>query len=676
MKKIFLTFMGLVLMAHTAFSSEKEIKTKIETVTVFLSGAQINRTAKVAVKAGRTKLLFKGLSPDINKNSLSVRVKGGVKVMSINHRSDYFDETKKNPKVKKLSDSIELMNTQLENIIVELNLLKARERFVQNNYIVKGNDNLDPIKLVKVSDFYNQELSFVRRSLLKEERKYKKLNDVLTKYRNQLRALISKQATHTSIVEVLVEAVKAASFEFSLSYVVVSAGWTPSYDVRADDISKPIEVAYKATLFQKTGIDWKGVKLTFSNGNPYQSNVLPKLTPQYLRFISYQALRQAKTNYKAKTANNYLGLNQSRTISGVVLDVSSGEALAYATVLVNGTTIGTLTDDYGNFTLEVPNNKRNIIISYIGYQNQNVHLNGDYHKVLMAENQNQLNSVVIAEKSKRTQRHANVAMSKSYRSKELAPRNAVVSSRKRGISMQGSRMVSKKVMYDANADAVGRGYMKSGGSQPLSLLQRVKPVSVEFTIDESYDVKSSGKPIVVEMNNIDIAADFEYRAVPKLDEAAFLVAMIKDWSKYNFLEGEVNLYFENTFVGKTIFDLSSMSDTLTVSLGKDKSIQVSRDKVKDFSDRKFIGGTQVEKRAFDIKIRNTKSAEINLVLYDQVPVSQHKDIVVNVQEHSKSKMNEKTGQLKWVLSLKPGEKVTKNIAYSVKYPKGRYVNIE
>lgn len=85
------------------------------------------------------------------------------------------------------------------------------------------------------------------------------------------------------------------------------------------------------------------------------------------------------------------------------------------------------------------------------------------------------------------------------------------------------------------------------------------------------------------MMSLELPASFEYQSVPKLDPTAFLVAQVRDWQKYDLLEGEANLYFENTFVGKSMLNLLSASDTLNLSLGRDLGIVVKREKRKEFT---------------------------------------------------------------------------------------------
>jgi len=85
---------------------------------------------------------------------------------------------------------------------------------------------------------------------------------------------------------VTVTADKPVPAKLSISYVVSNAGWYPSYDIRVDDINKPVTISYKANVFQSSGVEWKDVKLSFSNATPWVAGNVPELYPW---FIDYYA---------------------------------------------------------------------------------------------------------------------------------------------------------------------------------------------------------------------------------------------------------------------------------------------------------------------------------------------------------------------------------------------------
>ena len=64
-------------------------------------------------------------------------------------------------------------------------------------------------------------------------------------------------------------------------------------------------------------------------------------------------------------------VQQGRTVTGKIID-DTGEPLIGVSVLVKGTTVGTITDFDGNYSLEVPSGKHILVISYIGYKTQDI----------------------------------------------------------------------------------------------------------------------------------------------------------------------------------------------------------------------------------------------------------------------------------------------------------------
>ncbi|MFN8238812.1 MAG: carboxypeptidase-like regulatory domain-containing protein [Chitinophagales bacterium] len=60
---------------------------------------------------------------------------------------------------------------------------------------------------------------------------------------------------------------------------------------------------------------------------------------------------------------------QNRSLSGTVKDATTGEALIGVNVTGKGTTIGTVTDIDGKYTLELPKDVTTLVFSYVGYTN-------------------------------------------------------------------------------------------------------------------------------------------------------------------------------------------------------------------------------------------------------------------------------------------------------------------
>jgi uncharacterized protein (TIGR02231 family) len=199
-------------------------------------------------------------------------------------------------------------------------------------------------------------------------------------------------------------------------------------------------------------------------------------------------------------------------------------------------------------------------------------------------------------------------------------------------------------------------------------------LNTEFDISLPYTVASSSKPTLVDIRNYEVKADYLYSVAPKLDQDAFLLARATGWEEYSLLPGEANIFFEGTFVGKTFIDPNNIKDTLSVSLGRDKRIVVKREKLKELTSRKLIGTNQRESYAWEISVRNTKAEAVNVMVEDQVPVSQNSQIEVSVADVAGAKYNKDTGKLSWELNLQPNETKKMVFKYEVKYPKDKPVN--
>jgi len=198
-------------------------------------------------------------------------------------------------------------------------------------------------------------------------------------------------------------------------------------------------------------------------------------------------------------------------------------------------------------------------------------------------------------------------------------------------------------------------------------------LSTEFDISIPYTIPSGNKPQTVEVQSYDLSADYHYSAVPKLSETAFLQAKIGGWEYLDLLPGEMNIFFEGTYVGQSILDPQSFDDSLSVSLGRDPNILIERKKLKDFTSKNLIGSKIKEVYTYEIKVRNTKQSAIELIMKDQVPVSMHEDIEILPEDQGRAQFDPETGILKWKLNIPAASGETIKFSFSVKYPKGRKI---
>ncbi len=198
-------------------------------------------------------------------------------------------------------------------------------------------------------------------------------------------------------------------------------------------------------------------------------------------------------------------------------------------------------------------------------------------------------------------------------------------------------------------------------------------LNISFDIDIPYDILSNGKAHSVALKELQLPSTYKYYAAPRVEKEAFLLAEISDYSKYNLLPGEANIIFEGLYVGKTYINANQTSDTLNLSMGRDKKISIKREKVVDKSGTKFLSSKKEQTFTYDITVRNNKKEAVQLLLKDQYPLSPDKEIEVILAESDGAKVNVETGILTWELNLKANETRKIRLSYKVKYPKDKII---
>ena len=117
---------------------------------------------------------------------------------------------------------------------------------------------------------------------------------------------------------------------------------------------------------------------------------------------------------------------------------------------------------------------------------------------------------------------------------------------------------------------------------------------------------------LIEIQNYDLPVGYQYFSAPKSDKDAFLLANIIEWGDYYLLPGYANVYFEGTYIGESYLNTNTTDDTLAVSMGRDKGIVITREKIKDFCKNARFAGKKKSTRGYEIKVRNNKVKAIEI----------------------------------------------------------------
>lgn len=608
MKKFF--FIILFLVSAVIFAQKPIFTTaKVKAATVYFNAAELSQTAAVSLPSGTSEIVIKNVADYLNESTVQIGAPNSVTVLSVqftqNYISEYeIDET--NPVIKKVRDSITLTQKEIKKVQIEIYSNQQTITLLDANQNVSGaNTGLNVTELMKLVDFYKTKRTELDNAVVALQEKETKLNLKLKNLNDKLEINTQKEEKSSKgklIIQVMNEIAGAVNFD--INYITNNASWTPFYDLRAENITSPINMMYKAQVIQSTGIDWKKVKLTLSSGNPNQNNQMPLLSAWFLRYGN----PNYGYSYRNGDKNSVLNSLQGK-VAGVNITNNSGQPGAAEKVVIRG--VGTLN-----------------------------------------ENTNPLYVVDGVPTDAETFRQIPPQAIKNVNVLKDASATSIYGSRaKNGVIV----VTTKQGMDD---------YTEINENQ----------LNISFDIDIPYDILSNGKPHSVALKEIKLPATYKYYAAPRADKEAFLLAEINEYSKYNLLPGEANIIFEGLYVGKTIINPNQTSDTLNLSMGRDKKISIKREKVVDKSGTRFLSSKKEQTFTYDITVRNNKKEAAELTLKDQYPLSTDKEIEVELLQSDNAKENKETGILTWELKLAPNETRKIRLSYKVKYPKDKIID--
>lgn len=298
-----LAIFGAVPFCAIAGDNEQKIEAPITSVTVYLTGAEVMHSKTLTLAPGRNELHFIGLSSRLIPKSIQFTATGDVAILAISNRIDYLYGQKKNDtKLNQLKDSLDMMNDAYAVTTGQISAYESERQMLNANMSIGGNDKgVAPADLKLTADFHVQRMTEINTELVKLRRKQTNQQEIISRLNLQLNEANQRTNPPMGEITVLVNAGGTIKTEtmIELHYVVSDCGWAPSYDLIAEDVGKPIDLKYRAKVFNNTNVDWKDVKLKLSTSNPMKTAAAPELTKWTLNFdnTTYSNYNYNQNNY-------------------------------------------------------------------------------------------------------------------------------------------------------------------------------------------------------------------------------------------------------------------------------------------------------------------------------------------------------------------------------------------
>lgn len=297
--------------------AQKQISAKLDSVTVFLRGATLYHSASATLKSGSQEIVIDGLSPDIALNSLKVQA-NGVLISAMEFEKDYITPKEETAKLKKLSDSLEYYQKQLQEardeLTVHQHLLKMLTDGTLNN-MEKKDGTVTVAEINANMELYTSKAKTLQNSINQDNKKIEKLVETVNRLKMQINQDKQDSNVETGVVYLSVSVPNNINTVFNISYYTDDASWSPHYDINIPGLDKPITMQAKAEVQQVTGLDWNNVRLTLSNARPNRTNTVPVFRAWFLRFAHNHSADLSSV--RSNVASNYASSSNVSALSNL-----------------------------------------------------------------------------------------------------------------------------------------------------------------------------------------------------------------------------------------------------------------------------------------------------------------------------------------------------------------------
>lgn len=271
-----------------AGENEQKIEAPIHSVIVYLTGGEVAHKKQITLAPGRNELIFVGLSAHLIPKSIQFTGTGDFALLAISSRIDYlYGQKKSDVRIKQVQDSMIMMEDALAITRGNIDAYNREKNMLEMNRVIDGGtDGVTAAELRATSDFYVARLMEINAEIVKLNRKETNQQELFDRLSLQYHELNQRDNPPMAEITILVNNATAAKIisETELHYVVSDCGWAPSYDLIAEDVGKPIDLKYRAKVFNSTDVDWKDIKMKLSTADPMQSAAAPVMEKWTLNF--------------------------------------------------------------------------------------------------------------------------------------------------------------------------------------------------------------------------------------------------------------------------------------------------------------------------------------------------------------------------------------------------------
>ncbi|MGD9802643.1 MAG: mucoidy inhibitor MuiA family protein [Hyphomicrobiaceae bacterium] len=550
MRRLPVIVFAAVLGSSIAEAADIGATSEISAVTVFPTGAEVVRLAKIKVPAGEHTIVIDHLPPATMPGSVRVEGKatGRLDIGSVDTRRvlvPFGDPEQQASERRRIELDIEKLRDEHEQIEADVRAADAQKALITKLTELPtvppqpGPSGAAPVDWGQIFTLVGTKLAEAERTQLAARVKLRNVERSISDLEKKLAALAPGQQQRTE-VKVFVSAAADLEADLTIRYQVSNANWRPYYDARLQTGTKSaapaLSLVRRASIQQRSGEDWKNVAIELSTTRPGTGTVAPDLHP--------------------------------------------------------------LTVD---FEQEAPP-----------------------PRPVMAP--------------------APSARSRAFKSDELAA------------------AAEPQAMEDARHQ---EATIEAGAFQAI------------FKVPGKLTVPGNGEQKRVQLDTAEIAPSLVVRTTPRIEAKAYLYAKLATPKGTPYLPGSVSLFRDGTYVGTGRLPQLTPGEEHELGFGADDAVRVKHAVIEEKrGESGIITSSKSDVRNYRITVKNAHAQAVQLTVMDQIPVSQHQDIKVELISKApptRRDVDDKRGVLAWDQKIEADEEKVIEFGYRVTWPAAKKV---
>ena len=190
-----------------------------------------------------------------------------------------------------------------------------------------------------------------------------------------------------------------------------------------------------------------------------------------------------------------------------------------------------------------------------------------------------------------------------------------------------------------------------------------------YVLPGTRTVASGGAGTMADVRTDTVRSDKRIVCVPKEDPGAYLAAVIRtaDWP---LKPANAKIYLSGNYCGETFVAPVLTSELFLLSLGRDERVVCSREVLRSRTEDMPLRGQKRTIREAAVRVTNSQEKPLEVLVWDQIPVSSEKQITVEHTAEGAS-VDPDTGKLVWSFSLEGKATAEKRLAWTITSPRDK-----